>query len=54
MTLKGRSLQDILESYADFARRVDCTENNVANIINSKERTTAMKIQSIKTELQKF
>jgi hypothetical protein len=53
MTLKGRSSQDILESYADFARRVDCTENNVANIINSKETTTAMKIQSLKTEIAK-
>ena len=54
MTLKGRSLHDILESYADFARRVDCNENNIANIINSQKTTTAMKIQTLKTEIAKI
>ncbi|CAB4005599.1 Hypothetical predicted protein [Paramuricea clavata] len=46
MTLKRSSLHDILESYAHFARRVDSTENNIANIINSQKTTTAMKIQT--------
>ncbi|CAB4020221.1 Hypothetical predicted protein [Paramuricea clavata] len=54
MTLKGRSLHDILESYADFARRVDCNENNIANIINSQKTTTAIKIQTLKTEIAKI
>ena len=53
MTLKGTSLGDILGSYADFARRVDCIENNIANIINSNKTTAVMKIQSLKTEIAK-
>ncbi|CAB4036995.1 Myotubularin-related 14, partial [Paramuricea clavata] len=54
MTLNGRSLHDILESYADFARSVECNENNIENIINSQKTTTAMKIQSLRTEIAKM
>ncbi len=53
MTLKGTSLGDILGSYADFARRVDCIGNNIASIINSNKTTAVMKIQSLKTEIAK-
>ena len=53
MTLKGTSLPDILGSYADFARRVGCIGNNIANIINSNKTTAVMKIQSLKTEIAK-
>ncbi|CAB4032486.1 Kinesin light chain, partial [Paramuricea clavata] len=53
MTLSGRSLHDILESYADFARRVDCNENNIASIINSNKTNTTTKIKSLRTEIAK-
>ena len=53
MTLKGTSLPDILESYVDFARRVDCNTNNIANIINSRETSTMMKIHRLQTEIAK-
>ena len=52
MTLKGTSLPDMLESYVDFARRVDCNTNSIANIINSRGIFT-MKIHSLRTEIAK-
>ena len=54
MTLKGRSTQDILESYANFARRLDCTDKDIANIVNSKSTTIVMKIQSLKISIAKM
>ena len=51
MTLKGTSLPEVLGSYVDFARRVYCKENNIANIIDSRETTTMLKIHSLKTEI---
>ncbi|CAB3985933.1 Hypothetical predicted protein [Paramuricea clavata] len=54
MTLKGGSAHDILESYANFARRLDCTENDIGNIVNSNKTTTVMKIQSLKISIVKL
>ena len=54
MTLKARSVQDILQSYADFARRVDCHDSIITNIINSSQTNTEWKIQSLKTEIAKI
>ena len=53
MTLKAGSIQDTLESYADFARRVDCDDSIIINIINSNRTKAEMKIQSLKTEIAK-
>ena len=53
MTLKGTSLPDILWSYNDFARRLDCNADNLAKIINSNETETMVKIQILKTEIAK-
>ena len=53
MTLKAGSIQDTLESYADFARRVDCDDSIIINIINSSRTKAGMKIQSLKTEIVK-
>ena len=54
MTLKATSVQNILESYADFARRVDCNDSVIANIINSSQTTTESKINSLKMEVAKI
>ena len=54
MTLKASSAQNILESYADFARRVDCSDRIITNIMNSNKTKTKMKIQSLKTEIAKI
>ncbi|CAB4044552.1 Hypothetical predicted protein, partial [Paramuricea clavata] len=54
MTLNGRSLHDILESYVDFAGRVNCDQSNIASIRNSIEATTEMKIQTIQREIAKM
>ena len=54
MTLKGTSLEDMLESYTDFARRLNCTEKNIANIANSNSIKTTMKIKSLQTEIAKL
>ena len=54
MTLKARSEKDILESYADFARRVDCNDSIIANIINSSKTKAKRKIQNLKTEIAKL
>ncbi|CAB4039012.1 Nephrocystin-3, partial, partial [Paramuricea clavata] len=54
MTLRGGSTRDILESYANFARRLDCTEKDIANIVNSNRTTTVMKIQSLKVSIAKI
>ena len=53
MTLKAGSIQDTLESYADFARRVHCDDSIIINIINSNRTKAGMKIQSFKTEIAK-
>ena len=53
MTLKGTSLPDILWSYDDFARRLDCNADNIAKIINSNETGTMVKIERLKTEIAK-
>ena len=53
MTLKAGSIQDTLESYADFARRVDCDDNIIINIVNANKTKAEMKIQSLKTEIAK-
>ena len=54
MTLKATSVQSILESYAEFARRVDCDGNIVMNIMNSDKTKTGRKIQRLKTEIAKI
>jgi tetratricopeptide (TPR) repeat protein/predicted PolB exonuclease-like 3'-5' exonuclease len=54
MTLRAGSTHDILESYANFARRLDCTENDIANIVNSNRTTKVMKIQSLKVSIAKI
>ena len=54
MTLKARSVQDILQSYADLARRVDCNENIITNVMNSSQTSRELKIQSLKTEIAKI
>ena len=54
MTLKATSVQSILESYAEFARRVDCDGNIVMNIMNSDQTKTGLKIQRLKTEIAKI
>ncbi|CAB4023138.1 Hypothetical predicted protein [Paramuricea clavata] len=54
MTLNGRSLHDILESYVDFAGRVNCDQSNLASIRNSIEATTEVKIQTIQREIAKM
>ena len=53
MTLDATSVHGILESYADFARHMDCNENNIASILHSNQRSTEMKIKSLKTEIAK-
>ena len=53
MTLNGRSLDDLLSSYVDFARRLDCNENILASIRDSNKTTTREKIDSLKTEISK-
>lgn len=54
MTLKATSVQSILESYVEFARRVDCDGNIVMNIMNSDKTITELKIQWLKTEIAKI
>ena len=54
MTLNGRSLDDLLSSYVDFARRLDCNENILASIRDSNKTTTREKVDSLKTEISKI
>ena len=54
MTLKATSVQNILESYADFARRVNCNDSVMTNIINSSQTTTESKINSLRMEIAKI
>ena len=53
MTLKATSVQNILESYANFARRVDYNDSVITNIINSSQTTTESKINSLRMEIAK-
>ena len=54
MTLKATSVHSLLESYAEFARRVDCDGNIVMNIMNSDQTKTELKIQKLKIEIAKI
>ena len=54
MTLQARSVQNILHSYVDLARRVYCDDNIITNIMNSSHTSRELKIQSLKTEIAKI
>ena len=49
MTLNAENLETLLESYADFARRLQCTEGIITNIITSKELRTDVKIRHLRS-----
>ncbi|CAB3979671.1 Kinesin light chain [Paramuricea clavata] len=51
MTINGKSLATLLESYKDFTRRLNCVESIVSNIISSKETTKEEKIRLLRTQI---
>ncbi|CAB4037355.1 Hypothetical predicted protein, partial [Paramuricea clavata] len=53
MTLNGRSLRHILNSYVDFAHRMKCNKSIIANIVDSDETRTVMKVESVQKEIVK-
>ena len=52
MTLSGKSTNSLLESYEDFARRLNCGESSLLSIINST-KTTKEKIRRLMTVIAK-
>ena len=53
MTLSGRSLGHILNSYIDFAHRLKCNESAISSILVSDATRTAMKVESLQAEIVK-
>lgn len=53
MTLNGKSASHMLNSYIEFARRLDCNESAIASILSSEEISTEMKIKSLQIEIVK-
>ena len=51
MTLNGRSLNDLLESYANFARRMGCNETIIGSILNLSQTKPEIKINRLKVEI---
>ena len=51
MTLNGRSLRHILNSYVDFAHRMKCNKSIIASIVDSDETRTVMKVESLQKEI---
>ena len=53
MTLNGKSASHMLNSYIEFARRLDCDETAIASILSSKKISAQMKIKSLQIEILK-
>ncbi len=51
MTLNAKSLDTLLESYKDFAHRLNCAKDIVSNIISLEETTTEEKILLLRTQV---
>ena len=50
MTLNAKNPKSLLQSYDDFARRLNCTDTVVASIFNSNQ-TTEVKIRQLRTQI---
>ena len=50
MTVNAKNPESLLQSYEDFARRLNCTETVVASIFNS-DQTTEVKIRQLRTQI---
>ena len=50
MTVNAKNPESLLQSYEDFARRLNCTDTVVAGIFNSNQ-TTEVKIRQLRTQI---
>ena len=50
MTLNAENLDSLLYSYADFCRRLNCSENVISSVLNSTE-PTEQKIKDLRSQL---